>query len=76
MSITKEKLDEIRKRYRSLLVLDADAEEALNFAHDLLEAEADAVKAQEPYAVNTIQRLEAAAYEVFSLAQEIAEVVG
>lgn len=74
MSISKEKLQEIKQRYSSLLILDSDVDDALNFVHDLLCAEADAVKASEPYATNTIKRLEAAAYEVFEIAQEIGEV--
>lgn len=44
MSLSKEKFDEIKKRYSTLLVLDTDVSEALNFVYDLLCAEADAIK--------------------------------
>lgn len=72
MSMSKEKFQEIKQRYNSLL-MDDDISNALDFVHDLLCAEADAVKASEPYATNTIKRLEAAAYEVFEIAQEVME---
>lgn len=70
MSMSKEKFQEIKQRYNSLL-MDDDISNALDFVHDLLCAEADAVKASEPYATNTIKRLEDAAYEVFEIAQEV-----
>lgn len=73
MSMSKEKFQEIKQRYSSLLILDDDISNALDFVHDLLCAEADAVKASEPYATNTIKRLEDAAYEVFEIAQEVTE---
>lgn len=72
MSMSKEKFQEIKQRYNSLL-MDDDISNALDFVHDLLCAEADAVKASEPYATNTIKRLEDAAYEVFEIAQEVME---
>lgn len=72
MSMSKEKFQEIKQRYNSLL-MDDDVSNALDFVHDLLCAEADAVKVSEPYATNTIKRLEAAAYEVFEIAQEVME---
>ncbi len=71
MSISKEKFNEIKKRYSTLLILDTDPGEALNFVHDLLCAEADAIKESEPYATASIRRLEAAAYEVFGLVNEV-----
>lgn len=72
MSMSKEKFQEIKQRYNSLL-MDDDVSNALDFVHDLLCAEVDAVKVSEPYATNTIKRLEAAAYEVFEIAQEVME---
>ena len=62
---------EICKKYSSLLVMKGDAVEALNFVHDLLTAEADAIKEKEPTATVTIKRLEDAAYEVFSVSGEV-----
>ena len=38
---------------------------------DILTAEADAIKEKEPYATASINRLEAAAYEVFSVCGDI-----
>lgn len=71
LSISKEKFNEIKQRYSSLLILDDEPVMALDFAHDLLCAEADAIKEKEPYATKTIDRLESAAYEVYEMAQEV-----
>lgn len=75
MSLSKEKFNEIKKRYSTLLILDTDVSEVLNFVHDLLCAEADAIKESEPYATNSIKKLEAAAYEVFELGQEVEDML-
>lgn len=72
MYITKEKFEEIRKKYSGLLILNGDVVDALNFVQDLLEAEADATKEHEPCAITSIDRLNVAAYEVFSICNEIA----
>ena len=69
--ITKEKFDEIKKKYNSLLALDGNAEEALEFVQELLEAEADAIKEREPTATTSIKRLNEAAYEVFALSGDV-----
>ena len=53
------------------IVVDADVGEALAFVQDLLEAEADAIKNREPHATASIGRLNEAAYEVFSISNEI-----
>lgn len=71
MYITKKKYEEICKKYSTLLFLDSDPEQALNFVHDVLEAEADALKEHEPQATKSIHRLDAAAYEVFDISQAI-----
>lgn len=75
MSISKEKFDEVKSRYSTLLILEADPIEALNFVHDILCAEADAIKEKEPYATASIKRLESAAYEVFALGQEVEDLI-
>lgn len=75
MSISKEKFDEIKSRYSTLLILEADPIEALSFVHDLLCAEADAIKENEPYATVSIKRLESAAYEVFALGHEVEDLI-
>lgn len=71
MYISKEKFQEICQKHSTLLVLDSDATEALSFVQELLEAEADAIKAVEPEATNSIDRLNAAAYEVFSISGDM-----
>lgn len=71
MYITKEKFEKICKSYSGLLLVDGDAVKALNFVHDLLEAEADAIKEKEPSATTSIKRLEEAAYEVFNISGEV-----
>lgn len=75
MSLSKEKFNEIKKRYSTLLILDTDISEVLNFVHDLLCAEADAIKENEPYATTSIKKLEDAAYEVFELGQEVEDML-
>ena len=75
MSLSKEKFNEIKERYSTLLILDTDVREVLNFVHDLLCAEADAIKESEPYATTSIKKLEAAAYEVFELGQEVEDML-
>lgn len=71
MYITKGKFEEICKKYSSLLVVEGDVAEALNFVQELLEAEADALKNVEPEATASIDRLNAAAYEVFDIQGDI-----
>ena len=63
MYMSKEKFDEIKAKYSTTIVVDADVGEALAFVQDLLEAEADATA--------SIGRLNEAAYEVFSISNEI-----
>lgn len=71
MYMSEEKLNEIIGRYRTLLVLDGDASEAMRFAQDVLEAEADAIKAREPEATASVDRLDIAAYEVYCIGNDI-----
>lgn len=65
------KFDEIKAKHSTTIVVDADVGEALAFVQDLLEAEADAIKNREPHATASIGRLNEAAYEVFSISNEI-----
>ena len=71
MYITREKLTELREKYSTLLIVNSDVVDALNFVRELLEAEADAIKEREPYATASIDRLNAAAYEVFDICCDI-----
>lgn len=65
--MTRETFEAIKARYKTLLVCEDDAYEAICFVHDLLTAEAEHTEKTCPEAFNSIQRIERAAYEVFSL---------
>ena len=71
MVLSKEAYDEIVRRYSSLLLTEDDAVDALDFAHDILNAEADALKEKVPYATRTIDELESAAFRLSCMATEI-----
>lgn len=73
MYMTKQKFDEIKKRHSTLLILDDDASEALEFVQELLEAEADALKEKCAYATRSIAETESAAHQVFDMRREIDE---
>lgn len=61
----------ISKLWQRILITATIVGEALAFVQDLLEAEADAIKNREPHATASIGRLNEAAYEVFSISNEI-----
>lgn len=71
MVMSKETYQKIVSRYASLLLTEDDAVDALDFAHDLLNAEADAIKEKEPYATRTVDELESAAFRLNDLASDI-----
>lgn len=71
MYITKEKFEEICKKYPTLILSDGDAVDALNFVQDLLDAEVDAVKEREPHATASIERLKAASWEVYDVCSDV-----
>ena len=71
MYLSKVKLEEIKSKYPTLVLMDDDIADAFNMVSDILTAEADAIKEKEPYATASISRLEAAAYEVFSICGDI-----
>ena len=48
-----------------------DIEEILFAVSDILDLVADKTKEEYPYATNSIERIEIAAYEVFSLANDL-----
>lgn len=64
----KEKFEAILKEHG---IYGEDVEEILYAVHDMLLLVADEIKESEPYATNTIDRLEKSAYEVFSLASDL-----
>lgn len=71
MYLSKVKLEEIKSKYPTLVLMDDDIADAFNMVSDILTAEADAIKEKESYATASISRLEAAAYEVFSVCGDI-----
>lgn len=71
MYISKQKLDEIKKEYSTLIMTDSDVVDAFNLVHDILMAEAEAIRAKASYATASISRLEQSAYEAFSIGGEI-----
>lgn len=58
--MTKEKFMEIVSNHPYTVCTASDIDEAVGFVRALLRAEAEHLKATEPYAVNTIKRLEQA----------------
>ena len=48
-----------------------DVEAVLTAVSDMLDFVADKIKKEEPYAINTIKDIEKAAYEVFSLTNNL-----
>lgn len=71
MVLSKEAYDEIVRRYSTLILTEDDAVDALDFAHDILNAEADASKEKYPYATRTIDELESAAFRLSCIGTEI-----
>lgn len=65
----------MREKFENILeehgIYGEDTEEILYAVHDLLIYTADKTREEEPYAINSIDRLEKAAYEIFNLAGEM-----
>lgn len=68
--MTIKELNELKKKY---FIYD-DVEEILDFVSELLHRRAKEIERIEPYATNTIKRLEDAAYEVWDLIDYISEM--
>ena len=68
MTLSREKYDEIKFKYT---FTESEAEDAFNFVHDVLAAEADLLQEKEPAAWATIQRLNETAYTVFEAGSDI-----
>lgn len=71
MYLSREKLAEIRKKHGTLVILDDDAAEALEFAYDVMIAEIDAIKEREPEATSAIDRMERGAYDLYELFHDV-----
>ena len=65
----------MREKFEKILndhgISGEDIEEILYSVSDMLKLVAEETKANEPYAINSIDRLEKAAYEVSNLATEL-----
>ena len=65
----------MREKFESILndygIYGVEVEDVTNAVHDMLVCVADDTKDKYPYATNSIDRLEKAAYEVFSLTNEL-----
>ena len=70
MVLSKEAFNKIADNYPTLLILDTDPADALDFAAAVLEAEADATRKMFPYATRCIDDLESALHEVYALARD------
>ena len=69
MYMSKKKFDEIKAKHSTTIVVDADR---YYVGHTTTTGyEADAIKNREPHATASIGRLNEAAYEVFSISNEI-----
>lgn len=64
----REKFDKILKDHG---ICEEDIEEILYSVSDMLKLVAEETKENEPYAINSIDRLEKAAYEVSNLATDL-----
>ena len=71
--MSEDKFREICNDYSTTILDDGDISNAFWIVHDLLLAEAEAIKIKEPYATNTIDRLEKAAHEVFMMESDITD---
>ena len=71
MYLRKEKFEELKEKYKNLLIMRSDVTDALNFVYELLKAEADAVRVLEPYATSFINHIDEAAYAVFDFCSDI-----
>lgn len=71
MYMSKQKFNEIKQKHNTLLIMDTDVSEALEFVQELLEAEAAALKEKCSYATRSIADTESAAHQVFDVQREI-----
>ena len=68
--MTIKELNELKRKY---FIYD-DVEEMCDFISELLHRRAKEIEKEEPYATNTINRLDNAAYEVWDLINYISEL--
>ena len=66
---------QLKKIMNDNYIFGTDWMDAIQFVQDLLEHQADELKENEPYATVTINKLEEAIYEVFSLQSYVEDVL-
>ena len=71
--ITKQQVKKIMNRH--LIVSTREMIEAFDFVSEMLDLLADDTEANEPYAVYSIERYRSAASEVWSMGQEMSELI-
>lgn len=70
--MTREQFKEIMREH---CIVDCEVEDVIYFIQDLLEFQADEVRENEPYATKAIDRMEAAAREVYDLLDYLEDVM-
>ena len=70
MTMSREAFDQVVNHYKTLLIMDDDPADALDFVASLIDAEIDALRERCPYATRTISQLEDAHYIVYSLCSD------
>ena len=66
---------QLKKIMEDNYIFNSDWMDAIQFVQDLLEFQADELKENEPYATVTINKLEEAIYEVFSLQSYVEDIL-
>ena len=66
---------QLKKIMEDNYIFNSDWMDAIQFVQDLLEFQVDELKENEPYATVTINKLEEAIYEVFSLQSYVEDVL-
>ena len=66
---------QLKKIMEDNYIFGTDWMDAIQFVQDLLEHQADELKENEPYATVTINKLEEAIYEVFSLQSYVEDIL-
>ena len=67
--------EQLRKIMRKYVVLPSEIDDVIYFVQDLLEFQANELKETEPYATNSIRRLEDAAREMSNLLDYIENIM-
>ena len=69
--MTKTELKKLMKKY---CIVHSELDDVIDFVSELLHRKAKEVEREEPYATNTINKLENASYEVWDLINYISEL--